>query len=218
MAVLLPLIPLVELASQLGADLAGDEFPAILAAYYPARAFALIGFALMFYQFVIGARLPIVEKVIDKRANLLKSHRTLGKWGGVLMLLHGVLLLIYDLYEAGQILFNFGKLLGVIGLFLILAAVIAAWWFKPLQFKYDTWKKIHLLAYIVFPIIFVHAFLLGGTLSQSIPTRVMFSAMFAVYLAIVGFKLFGPSHKPGARKKKAAAPAEKAASTAQSGS
>lgn len=200
-AIILPLIPLIELASQFGAELAQDEFPAILAMYYPARAFALVGFPMMFYQFVIGARLPVVEQIVDKRANLLKTHRTMGKAGFLLMLLHGLGMLLYDIYEAGEITWNLGKLLGVLGLFLIIAAVVAAWWFKPLQFKYNTWKKIHLLAYVVFPIIFIHAFLLGGTLSQSLPTRILYWAMLLCYVAIVLYKFFGPD--PKTRKKKA---------------
>ena len=207
-AIVLPLIPLIELASQFGAELAGDQFPPILALYYPARAFALIGFTLMFYQFVIGAKLPVIEKIIDKRGKLLKTHRTLGKWGGVLMLLHGLLLLIFDVAETGSLVWEPGRLLGITGLFLIIAAVIAAWWFKPLQFSYNTWKRIHLLAYVVFPIIFLHAFMLGGTVQQSLPTRVLFIAMFVAYLGIVGYKLFGPNQKPGAKKKKPAAEAK----------
>lgn len=216
-AIVLPLIPLIELASQLGADLAGDHFPPILAIYYPARVFALVGFTLMFYQFVIGAKLPVVEKIIDKRGKLLKTHRTLGKWGGILMLLHGLLLLMFDVAETGGLVWEPGRLLGITGLFLIIAAVVAAWWFKPLQFSYNTWKRIHLLAYAVFPIIFLHAFMLGSTVQQSVPTHILFSAMFVIYLGIVGYKLFGPNQKQSAKKKKPAAEAATKDTAGESG-
>ncbi len=207
-AIAVPVIPLFELSLQLGRDIGSGSFPVILAFYYPARAAALIGFVLMFYQFVIGAKLPVVETHVAPRGKLLKNHRSLGKIGFILMLFHGLFMLSFDLYDAGRIVFNTGKLLGIIALFMLILAVVASWWFKPLQFKYQTWKRIHLLAYAVFPTAFFHALMIGSTLQGSITTRYLFWLLLIVYIGIVGYKIMSLGSEPKkptpSRKKPAA--------------
>lgn len=216
-AIAIPVVPLFELSLQLGRDIGSGSFPAILAFYYPARAAALIGFVLMFYQFVIGAKLPVVEKHVAPRGKLLKNHRSLGKVGFILMLLHGLFMLGFDLHESGRIVFNTGKLMGIIALFMLILAVVASWWFKPLQFKYQTWKKIHLLAYAVFPTAFFHALLIGSTLQGSLTTRYLFWLLLIVYIGIVGYKVMSigsEPQKPATKKKAPAAGSSESASPA----
>ncbi len=209
-AIAIPVIPLFELSLQLGRDIGSGSFPAILAFYYPARAAALIGFVLMFYQFVIGAKLPVVEKYVAPRGTLLKNHRSLGKVGFILMLSHGLFMLGFDVYDAGRIVFNTGKLLGIVALFMLILAVVASWWFKPLQFRYQTWKRIHLLAYLVFPTAFFHALTLGSTLQGSITTRYLFWLLLIIYIGIVGYKIMSLGSEP----QKPAPPRKKTADTA----
>ncbi len=189
-AIILPLVPAAEWVISLVRDVSelaapGDvSLPLSLAlVYYPARIFALTGFALMFYQFLLSARLPGLEKLFP-RAALMKRHRSLGKAGFLLILLHGLLLLVFDLIDSGAIIFTWEKLLGIVALFLLIIAVVAAWHFKALQFSLKTWRRFHIAAYFAFPLAFVHAIHLGTVAGAFGPTQILFSLFLLVYLLV----------------------------------
>ena len=202
-AILLPLIPIVYWTiSVVNEFSATQEVAAILWLYHPARVMALVGFIMMFYQFVLAARLPIMEKVAP-RGKLLTQHRSLGKLGFILILFHGVIMLVADLVDYQRIIFNLPKLLGITALFLLIIAVTAAWFFKPLKFQYNTWKKMHLLAYLVFPLAFFHAILLGTTVRGYIAVRILFVILMLLYTAILVYRITTPPPKKPASKKPA---------------
>jgi DMSO/TMAO reductase YedYZ heme-binding membrane subunit len=216
-AILVPLVPtLVWLGPAVeGLAEAGDR--AAVYVYFPARLMALVGFVLMFYQFVLSARMSILEHVFS-RPNLVRAHRTLGKIGFLLILFHGLLMIVVDFLDFGALIFTWQKLLGMGALFLLITAVIASWFFKPLQFSARTWKKIHLLAYVAFPLAFVHAITIGLTLRTSRPLALMFAMLFAWYVAMVTSRLFGaargvlhPANVGAGRQKPAGAKPSEAA-------
>lgn len=156
----------------------------------PARLFALVGFVLMFYQFVLGVRTPLFEKVFNRATNL-KRHRTLGKVGFVLILLHGLFMLAYEWLIANQIILDYYRVLGVTALILLIIAVVSAWFFKPLKLSRKAWKTIHLLAYFVFPLGFEHGRNLGTEFATGAWTvRGLFTGLFFVYCAIVLYRLY----------------------------
>ncbi len=126
----------------------------------PARLFALVGFVLMFYQFILGIRLPLLEKVFPRATNL-KRHRMLGKVAFVLILLHAVMMLSYDYATFGQLLFERYRVIGMIAAACLVVGVVAAWFFKPLKLPTKAWRTLHLLGYVVFPLGFYHANSLG---------------------------------------------------------
>jgi DMSO/TMAO reductase YedYZ heme-binding membrane subunit len=189
-AVIIPLLPLGVWASHTieGFAQAGDRLAVYF--YFPARAFALVGFVLMFYQFILSARMSILEHIFS-RPKLVKTHRTLGKIGFTLILLHGMLMIATDFADFGALIFTWQKLIGMIAFFLLATGVVAAWFFKALDFNVKTWRKIHLLAYVAFPLVFFHAIAIGLTLRQSRPITVLFTMLFAWYLAMVAARLFG---------------------------
>ena len=156
--------------------------------YLPARAFALVGFVLMFYQFVLSAHLPPLERVW-KRYKLIGTHRTIGKVGFLLMLLHGVIMLTYDLVLMGQIVLYTEKTLGLIALILLIVAVVAAWFFKPLKLSLKVWRAIHLLAYIVFPLVFYHGLSIGTTVNSARPVYWLFVVLFVGYALLVVYRI-----------------------------
>ncbi|GEM_PF-5727450 len=206
LAVALPLLPIVEWVvsgvRDIGAIGVSQAPLSLLVLYYPARVLGLVGFVLMFYQFLLSARLPALQKVF-KQPNLLKTHRSLGKLGFVLIALHGVMMLASDGVEYGRIAFTTEKLLGIGALFLLVIAVVAAWWMKPLQFSMKTWKRFHILAYLVFPLAFFHAITIGTVAAAWSPTRVLFILFFAGYLYVLGRKLisvFRGHSSPGGSK------------------
>lgn len=195
-AVAVPLVPLAfwlyELVPMMPAPL--QSFP--FALYLIARAFALTGFVLMFYQFVLSARLPFLESVF-KRPKLMGTHRTVGKVGFILMLLHGVILLATE-----PVLYT-EKTLGLVALILLTTGVTAAWFFKPLKLSLKTWRAVHLVAYLVFPLVFIHAISLGSTVLGYEPVYWLFVVLFAGYCLIVVYRVVrlvrARGSSPGAR-------------------
>ena len=160
---------------------------AFLGLYLPARLLALIGLVLMFYQFVLASRLSFMERLY-RRGSLLKAHRTVGKIAYLLVLLHGVAMLAFDLVVVGEIFLFTEKTLGLIALVGLSAAVVAAWFFKPLKLSLRQWRAIHLLTWLVFPIVVLHALALGTT-TNSVPlVRALFTALLVGYVALLLYR------------------------------
>jgi DMSO/TMAO reductase YedYZ heme-binding membrane subunit len=210
-AILLPLIPLVAWLASSWQDFGQPLGAAFFALYVPARALGLLGFVLMFYQFILASRLSFLESVLP-RAKQLKTHRTLGKVGGIMMLTHGLFMLLVDWITLGAIAFTVGKLIGIVALFLLINAVVAAWFIRQLQFKQQTWRRIHYLAYIVFPLVFVHAILIGSTVRGYLAVQILFGIFLAIYVFLAVRRLVAPPNKPAkkAPAKPKPAPAPKA--------
>ncbi len=167
----------------------GGDYPTMLL-NLPARLFALVGFTLMFYQFVLGIRTPLFEKVFKRPVNL-KRHRRLGKVGFILILLHGLFLMLYDYLLAGRLLFDTYRIYGMTALALLIIAVIAAWFFTPLKLSRKVWKSVHLLAYIVFPLGFLHGRNLGTEFATGEWTvNALFNGLFAVFVLLVIYQLY----------------------------
>ncbi len=166
----------------------------------PARLFALVGFLLMFFQFVLGIRNPVVEQVFNRATNL-KRHRTLGKISFVLIMLHGLLIMTQDMIFAGRLLFDVYRVLGMLALLLLTAGVVAAWFYKPLKLSRTVWRRIHLTGYIVFPLGFIHSTNLGTEPATGRYTvYYLFSLWLVVYSILVVWKLYsvvrGARHRP----------------------
>ncbi len=162
---------------------------ALLLLNLPARLFALVGFVLMFFQFVLGMRLPAFEKVFSRAVNL-KRHRALGKAGFILILLHGLMFLLYDYLVTGGLLFDPYRVVGMIALAVLIPAVIAAWHFKRLKLSRSTWRTLHLLAYVVFPLGFVHGRTLGVEFATGTWTvNALFSVLLAIYVLLLLYRL-----------------------------
>jgi len=190
-AILLPMIPITEWVISGIRDFQAAEgaLPwSFTFLYFPARVLALLGFVLMFYQFLLSAKLPILVSLF-KQPNLVKRHRSLGKVSLTMLLVHGLLMLSTDLIDFGRILFTPGKLLGITALYFLIIAVIAALWMKPLEFNLKTWKKIHLAAYLAFPIGFLHAIHIGSVAGTWSATRVTFILYLGVYVYLLFQKI-----------------------------
>lgn len=157
--------------------------------YLPARLLALLGFVLMFYQAVLSARFPFMEKWF-KRSSLLKTHRTAGKVAYIMVLLHGIGILAFDLISAGEIQLYTEKTIGIIALILLTIAVVAAWFFKPLKLPLKVWRKIHLLTYVVIPLVIWHALVLGSTVNAVPSLQGLFIAILVGYVLIAVYRLF----------------------------
>lgn len=156
---------------------------AFLWVYLPARLLALLGLVLMFFQAVLAARFPFMEKLY-KRSSLLKTHRTTGKVAYIMILLHGIGILAFDLISAGEIYLYTEKTVGLIALILLTFAVLAAWFFKPLKLSLNQWRRIHLLTYIVFPLVIWHALVIGSTVNAVPSLRALLIVLLAGYILV----------------------------------
>lgn len=166
-----------------------SDYPMLLL-NLPSRAFALVGFVLMFYQFVLGVRIPALDALFTRATNL-KRHRTLGKTGFVLILLHGVLMLAYDYSIADQFILDRYRIIGMVALGLLIMGVVAAWFFKPLKLSRRTWKTVHLLAYVAFPLGFIHGRALGTEFATGDWTvSALFNGLFALYVLLLIYRLY----------------------------
>lgn len=157
----------------------------MLLLYLPARALGLVGFVLMTYQFVLSARFDLIERAFT-RAVLYRRHRTLGMIGFFLIALHATAMLAFDLFVAGQLLFDTSKLWGLVALILLTIAVAAAVFWKPLRLSNRQWMWIHRLTYLVLPAAFYHAVSIGTTLRTSLWVMGLFYSLGLVYLIVVG--------------------------------
>jgi predicted ferric reductase len=162
---------------------------AFLAVYLPARLMALLGLTLMFFQFVLAARLPLVEKRF-KRSSVVKTHRTVGKVAYLMVLLHGLGMLAFDLLSAGEIFLYRENTVGLVALVLLTFAVLAAWFFKPLKLSLKQWRTIHLFTYIVFPLVIWHALMLGSTVNAVPSLRILLFAFLGGYVLLLGYRIY----------------------------
>ncbi len=161
----------------------GSARSAFFGLFLLARVFGLLGFVLMFWQYVLSSRIPFLETVL-KRPVMLKQHRVLGKIGFLLILSHGVILLSLDPF-----LF-LAKTLGLFALVILTIAVVAAWFCKPLKLNFKTWSRMHLAAYLVLPLVFIHALNLGSTVIGYRPVYFLFVVLFALYVLIATHRVF----------------------------
>lgn len=161
--------------------------------YEGGRLLALLAFALMFFQFVLSSKIPWVERRLGPAA-LFKIHRRWGLIAFALILCHPALLLISERLQGYASAVSPAKLLGVLALAALCAAVLAALLSRRLHLKVNTWKRIHRATYVVFPLGLVHSLIIGTTL-QKWPSRVMWFALGAGYLGILGYKALKGSQK-----------------------
>jgi len=161
--------------------------------YEGGRLLALLAFALMFFQFVLSSRIPWVERGLGPAA-LFRIHRRWGLIAFALILLHPALLLLSEELQGYASAMSPPKVLGAVTLLALCAAVLAALLSRRLHLTLRTWKRIHKAAYVVFPLGWVHSLLIGTTLQKG-PARVLWFALAAGYVAILGHKVLKGSQK-----------------------
>lgn len=160
------------------------------AIYDIGRFLSIVGFVLIFFQFVLSSKIKLIERGIglDK---LFRIHRILGVMGFASILIHPTVLLISDLLQDIRPSFtNPLKIVGAFALLLLSIAVVAAILYGKVKIRYETWENIHKVNYIVFPFAFIHSLLIGSNLKGSFPLRVFWWMLFGLYLVILGHKIW----------------------------
>jgi predicted ferric reductase len=155
--------------------------------YEVGRLLALLAFVVMFFQYVLSSKIPWVERGLGP-GNLFKLHRRWGLIAFVLILSHPALLLLSERIQGYASTMSPIKILGAFTLVVLCAAVLAALFSRRLHLKVQTWKRIHKVAYVVFPLGLVHSLLIGTTLQKG-PARVLWLILGAGYAAILVYKV-----------------------------
>jgi len=158
------------------------------------RFIGLVGLQLIWWQIVLGNRL-IVRFLTQDLLWVNKLHRLIGIYGFLLILLHPVLIiasyglaLVWPPSFASS--FDIGVRLGMAALaFLSFTWVISALFRKKIPWRW--WKRLHFLAYVVFPTLFLHMLLVGTSINQSRWVEVWLYGTIAVFWIIVLMRAMG---------------------------
>lgn len=182
LAVVLLAIPVVEWAR---VSFLTVQWPTIL--YDASRVLAVLGFVVLFFQYVLASRVRAFERSLGLD-RLIHAHRTTGIAALALLLLHGVLYTTYEL-ALGFLSLGWQKLLGIGALLLLIVVAGAALLWKAWGWRYETWKRVHYASYVILPVGFLHALLLGTTVNSSLVTRVYFIVLLALYVLVVASRI-----------------------------
>lgn len=143
----------------------------------------LLAAMLLMIQFALSARLKLLDRAfgLDR---LLRIHRYFGASAGVLACLHPVLLYSTGVYPLGTFRWTlWPELLGAMVLSLLFVIVTTSLWRQFLLLSFDSWRRIHQLAFAAAAIATLHALARGSDLAASW-VRVIGLAMFGGYAAL----------------------------------
>ncbi len=117
---------------------------------------AALGLASILVQFILVSRIKSLESGfgLDR---MLRWHRVFGRAGLILVTLHAVLIIAFQLLQFGEVFINLFILIGILGLlgFMVTAGVAST--YKKIGLAYETWRNIHLVNYVLFPLVMIHA-------------------------------------------------------------
>ena len=152
--------------------------------YRYGQLFGLLGFVLLFLQFVLSSRARLFERQIGLNA-LLRVHAVTGMVGVVLLLAHGAFLTAFGFATGSGLRIGGLRLLGVAGLVLVIVGAFPASIYRRLHLRYETWKAVHRAMWVVFPLVLIHALFLGTHVGASPLLRGMWFTLIAIYVLIV---------------------------------
>jgi predicted ferric reductase len=158
-----------------------------LALYGAGQLSALVGFVLIFFQYILSARIRWVERGIGLD-RLFVRHRALGVAGLILVVVHPVTLTVFDVSQGAGLMIYPLKAAGVFAFVLVVVAAVFALFHVRLRVKYETWKNIHRIGYAIFPIAFVHSLFLGSTVRLT-PLRVFWVFLAVLYAAAFVYRV-----------------------------
>ncbi len=151
--------------------------------------FSLFPFVLIFVQYVLSSRIKLIEKGIGLD-RLFIIHRMCGKIGLILILIHPVLLFTGSRLQDNDFhFFTPLRIIGEITLFLLCLAAGAALIYKQVNMKYETWKNVHKIAYIVLPLAFIHSFLIDSDVRAIIALKIFWSFLLCIFVIVLLYKV-----------------------------
>jgi predicted ferric reductase len=143
----------------------------------------LLAAMLLMIQFALSARLKLLDGAfgLDR---LLRIHRYFGASAGVLACLHPVLLYSTGIYPLGTFRWTlWPEFFGGIVLSLLFVIVTTSLWRQFLLLSFESWRKIHQLAFAAAAIATLHALARGSDLA-ALWVRLIWLAVFGGYAAL----------------------------------
>lgn len=149
-----------------------------------AKAGSLSGTVLLVWQVALGAR-HLVARLLPDLPWLIGAHKQIGRFGLALVALHPIFITLYytrtgrgaplvtDVVPRGPVA------LGLVAFALMLVIVATSLAVKRIGFR--PWFKVHALAYLVLPLVFLHAMPIGTTVLTT-----PFGTAFRVLAAVTG--------------------------------
>ena len=155
--------------------------------YTLGQVFAVLGLSLICLQPFLSSRIKPIESGVG-HDRLMRWHATIGKSAFTLLILHPIFILAPSLsvISVGRLIasLNFYHRLGSVALFLLIFTVILAIYSEKLKLKYETWRTLHKLVYVVIILGFIHSYFLGSNINSSDP--VFYWWLFAGFVATTG--------------------------------
>lgn len=151
----------------------------------------LIGATMLWWQFVLGIR-PLSSKWLIDLVWVNKLHQNFGIYGTLFIFLHPLLMFYsygfdylygFILPEAGndfELRISFGKIAFATLLFIWLTSAVIRG-----KIKYRPWKFLHFFAYLIFPIVFLHAKDLGTFLTQDTLLKSYWAFLIITYIIFI---------------------------------
>ena len=137
------------------------------ALYKFGQIFGAVSLSLLVIQQVLSARIPLIEKNIG-HDRLMRFHHLNANFILLFVLAHPFSIFfrflssgritIFDLVKS----FGLGQWLGALAVILIVFIIITAVFSKRLGLRYDQWRKVHLVAYVVLILGFLHSYMIGS--------------------------------------------------------
>lgn len=156
------------------------SFPDIF--YKLAQIFALAAFCALMYQFIVSSKFKFMDKTFGK-GTLIKAHQKYGIAALALAVAHVVSLFTYEMIYQIEFYPDPYRLLGVIGLILLVITGGLAIFRKSMDYK--IWKKTHLLMYPVFPLVLLHSYFLGSDVISKFYLQIIWWIFGGIFLIIV---------------------------------
>jgi predicted ferric reductase len=158
------------------------------------RLFGMLGVILITWQFLLGIR-GLVSRIIPDLLWINSIHRFIGTYGFLAICLHPLLVTIYYSSVGVNLLvlkfddpFNFYKTFGTAAFALLtLTWLLSAFARKRLGFRY--WKKLHLLVYIMMPLILIHSLNLGVNVGGKGFLHYYWLFIVAVFITVFTYRI-----------------------------
>jgi predicted ferric reductase len=155
--------------------------------YELARLFGLFAFVLIFLQYVLSSKIKALERGIGLDT-MLRVHKTFAILALILAVAHPASIVISERLQGYASPFGLLKALGLVTLLILCGTVIIAGVYQKIRLSYDQWKRFHTAAIVLFPLAFIHSFILGSGV-QKAPLKIFWLILALVYLAIIAHKI-----------------------------
>lgn len=143
---------------------------------------ALLGMILFGLQVVLGAKVKFIEGLFG-HDKIIVLHRKLGMIALVLVLFHALTALGTALGRDAA-----GVMLGVVMLFLFLIMLFFIVAHRLFRMKYEYWRNVHQLNYLIFPGAYLHSLILGSNVRSNSVWQILWLLLGLGFLGVLLYK------------------------------